>query len=246
VGVSDIRIFKQCPRRFEYRRRYHMPVRTSLQSWFGTLIHTVLQNLAMRRLAGEGADEDLGASVWNQAWKLARAPRGGHAELRDLGEKQLRRYLATPAWRDASVAAVEENFSLALDHADVHGRWDRLDDDGRGTVTVVDYKTGAPPAEEQARRDIQVRAYAVAVSRRERSDAVAVELHHLQTAEVTRIGFTREQLDTSYRYLSVSTRDLAKAWQDGDFPPHPSTWNCPRCEYRTVCDEGRRVEEEGG
>jgi len=245
-GVSDIRVFKQCPRRFEYRRRYHMPVRGSLQSWFGTLIHTVLQNVAMRRLAGETDDEDSVATTWNEAWQAARGPRGGNAELRDLGEKQLRRYVATPAWRNASIAAVEETFSLALDHADVRGRWDRLDDDGRGTVTVVDYKTGAPPAEEQLRRDIQVRAYAVAVSRRERSDDVAVELHHLQTAEVTRLAFTREQLDTSYRYLSVTARDLARAWQDGDFPPHPSAWNCPRCEYRTVCDEGRRVEDEGG
>jgi CRISPR/Cas system-associated exonuclease Cas4 (RecB family) len=83
----------------------------------------------------------------------------------------------------------------------------------------------------------------VAVSRRERSDDVAVELHHLQTAEVTRVSFTREQLDTSYRYLSVTARDMAAAWRDGDFPPHPSAWNCPRCEYRTVCDEGRGVEE---
>jgi DNA helicase-2/ATP-dependent DNA helicase PcrA len=242
-GVSDIRVFKQCPRRFEYRRRYHMPVRDSLQSWFGTLIHTVLQNAAMRRLAGERSDEDSVAAIWNEAWGVARGPKGGNPELRSLGEQQLRRYVATPAWRDASIAAVEETFSLALDHADVHGRWDRLDDDVSGAVTVVDYKTGAPPAEEQLRRDIQVRAYAVAVSRRQRSDDVAVELHHLQTAEVTRVDFTREQLDTSYRYLSVIARDMATAWRDGDFPPHPSAWNCPRCEFRTVCDEGRSTED---
>jgi DNA helicase-2/ATP-dependent DNA helicase PcrA len=244
-GVSDIRVFKQCPRRFEYRRRYHMPVRASLQSWFGTLVHTVLQNVAMRRVAGESADEDSMAAIWNDAWTVTHGPKGGNAELRELGEKQLRRYAATAAWRDASISAVEENFSLALDHADVRGRWDRLDDDGKGTLTVVDYKTGAPPAEEQLRRDIQVRAYAVALSRRERSDAVAVELHHLQTAEVTRVEFNREQLDTSYRYLSVTARDLATAWREGDFPPHPSAWNCPRCEYRTVCDEGRRIEDGG-
>jgi CRISPR/Cas system-associated exonuclease Cas4 (RecB family) len=83
----------------------------------------------------------------------------------------------------------------------------------------------------------------VALSRRDRTDDVAVELHHLQTAEVTRIAFTRDQLDTSYRYLSVTARDMATAWRDGAFPPHPSTWQCPRCEYRTVCDEGRGVED---
>ncbi len=243
IGVSDIRVFKQCPRRFEYRHRYRMPVRDSLQSWYGTLMHTVLQNAAMRRIAGEAVDADIVASIWNEAWTASRGPKGSNPALRGLGEQQLRRYVAGGAWRDASVAAVEENFSLALDHADVHGRWDRLDSNGSGAVTVVDYKTGPPRDEERLRRDIQVRAYAVAVSRRERSDNVAVELHHLQTAEVTRVEFTRDQLDTSYRFLSVTARDIAAAWRDGDFPPHPSAWNCTRCEYRTVCDEGRSAEQ---
>src|SRR6202035_2727358 len=78
LGVSDIRVFKQCPRRFEYRKRYHMPVRDSLQTWFGTLIHTVLQNAAMRRLAGETSDADSVAAIWNEAWDVARGPKGGN------------------------------------------------------------------------------------------------------------------------------------------------------------------------
>jgi DNA helicase-2/ATP-dependent DNA helicase PcrA len=243
LGVSDIRVFKQCPRRFEYRRRYHMPVRESLQSWYGTLIHAVLQNAAMRRNAGEAVTEDTVAAIWNEAWAASRGPKGSNPELRELGEQQLRRYARTDAWRAGGVTAVEQTFSLALDHADVHGRWDRLDSSADGAVTVVDYKTGPPRDEERLRKDIQVRAYAVALSRRDRTDEVAVELHHLQTAEVTRIAFTRDQLDTSYRYLSVTARDMATAWRSGVFPPHPSTWQCPRCEYRTVCDEGRGVED---
>jgi DNA helicase-2/ATP-dependent DNA helicase PcrA len=242
VGVSDIRVFKQCPRRFEYRRRYHMPVRETVHSWYGTLIHTVLQNAAMRRLAGEAVDGDAVCAIWNDAWAASRGPKGSHPELRGLGEQQLRRYVDGTAWRDAPITAVEETFSLALDHADVHGRWDRIDGGGDVAICVVDYKTGPPRDEERLRRDIQVRAYAVAASRRDHTDDVAVELHHLQTAEVTRIQFTRDQLDTSYRYLSVTARDLATAWRDGDFPPHPSTWSCPRCEYRTVCDEGRGID----
>jgi RecB family exonuclease len=219
-----------------------MPARDSVQGWYGTLIHTVLQNAAMRRLAGETVDEDSVALAWNEAWNVTRGPKGSHPELRELGEQQLRHYLASSAWCDAPITAVEETFSLALDHADVHGRWDRLDGGDGVALTVVDYKTGPPRDEERLRRDIQVRAYAVAASRRERSDDVAVELHHLQTAEVTRVAFTREQLDTSYRFLSATARDLATAWRDGVFVAHPSAWNCPRCEYRTVCDEGRGIE----
>ena len=242
VAVSDLRVFKQCPRRFEYRRRYSMPVRESLQGWYGTLIHGVLQNLAMRRLAGEAVDGEAAAASWAGAWSQSRGPKGTNPELRQLGEEQLRRYIASPGWREAPISAVEESFTLALAHAGVGGRWDRLDDPGSAPATVVDYKTGPPRDEEHLRRDLQVRAYAVAASQRGHCDEVAVELHHLQTAEVARVVFTREQLDTSHRYLSVTARDLAEAWRDGDFPAHPSAWSCPRCEYRTVCDEGRATE----
>ncbi len=103
LGVSDIRVFKQCPRRFEYRRRYHMPVRESLQSWYGTLIHAVLQNAAMRRHAGEAVTEDTVAAIWNDAWAASRGPKGSNPELRELGEQQLRRYARTDAWRAAEV-----------------------------------------------------------------------------------------------------------------------------------------------
>ena len=48
---------------------------------------------------------------------------------------------------------------------------------------VVDYKTGPPRNEEDLHRDLQVRAYAVALARERRSDEVTVELHWLQTAE---------------------------------------------------------------
>ena len=239
VGVSDIRVFKECPRRFEYRRRYRMPAPVSVRGWYGTLIHGVMQNAAMRRIAGAEVGPDDIAAIWDEAWQAATGFKAAHPELRVLGERQLRRYAAEPAWREARIAAVEESFTLALDRADVRGRWDRLDvrDDGR--ATVVDYKTGAPGDRERLRTNLQVRAYAVAAARRDRVEAVDVELHHLQTAEVTKVGFTREQLLTADRHLNASAGDLATAWSGGDFPPRPSAWICPRCEFRTVCDEGR-------
>ena len=241
VSVSDLGAFRQCARKFEYRRRYHMPSRDTVNSWYGTLVHRTLQNAAMRRAAGEVVDADSAAAVWRELWEMSRGPKGTHASLREVGEQQVRAYIESGAWRDASISAVEETFTLALDRADVAGRWDRLDG-VEGTV-VVDYKTGVTRDEASARRDLQVRAYSVAASRRARSDDVSVELHFVATGEVTRVAFTREELDRSWKFLNATASDLARSWEAGAFPPDPSTWNCPRCEYRTVCDEGRAVED---
>jgi DNA helicase-2/ATP-dependent DNA helicase PcrA len=243
-SVSDLRDFKACPRRFEYRHRYHMPVRQDVRSWYGSLIHGVLEHAGTKRQAGEEVSADVLAQMWNAAWEATPGPKGAHPDLRGYGEEQLRRYAATPAWLDACITDVERRFTLSLDTtAELTGRFDRLDHGS--PPTVVDYKTGPPRDEDGLRRDLQVRAYAVAMARRAETDDVAVELHHLQTGEATRLVFGPRDLQRFTNHLSVSTAELARAWREGDFPPRPSAWQCRRCDYRTVCDEGREAAARG-
>ena len=245
LGVSDLRVFKECPRRFEYRAIWKLPVRDTMQSWYGTLIHEVLRTAAVQRNGGLDVDADAVARLWHEAWEASRGPKGAHPELRPLGEEQLRRYVDSPAWRDATIESVEDRVVVAVNGADIVGRFDRVDGDG-GTPTVVDYKTSRPRTAESLKRDLQVRAYAVAMSQRARSNDVAVELHYLQTGEVARVEFDREFLDRSHRQLSATTDELVRAWAAGAFPPQPSPWRCPRCEYRTVCAEGREATAQAG
>ncbi len=237
VSVSDLRAYKDCPRRFEYRRRYRLPVRDTVQSWYGTMMHGVLQAAAMQRASGADVDGNAVAVLWQQAWDQSRGPKGLHAELRSLGEEQLRRYVEAEAWRRATIERVEDRFVMQLPSGDVSGRFDRLDasDDG---PTVVDYKTGRPKTVDSAKRDLQVRAYAVASAKRDGRNEASVELHYLQTAEVTRVTLDRKALASAEYQLTASAQELSDAWRDGWFPPRPSSWQCPRCEFRTVCDEG--------
>jgi DNA helicase-2/ATP-dependent DNA helicase PcrA len=246
-SVVDLRDFKMCPRRFEYRRRYHMPVRESVHRWYGTLMHGVLQQAGTMRQSGESVDGDAMATLWLRAWDATPGPKGAHGELRGYGEEQLRGYAQTPGWLGASITAVEQPFTLSLDTAaELAGRFDRLDEGGLGDVpTVIDYKTGPPREEAALRSDLQVRAYAVALARRREVEEVAVELHHLQTGEATRMVFGAKDLHRFTNHLSVSTAELARAWRDGEFPPRPSAWQCRRCDFRAVCDEGREAAAHG-
>jgi DNA helicase-2/ATP-dependent DNA helicase PcrA len=238
LSVSDLRTFKACPRRFEYRTIWRVPVRSTVQSWYGTLMHEVLRSAAQQRGAGVAVDGAAVAKLWNEAWELSEGPKGHAAELRALGEEQLRRYVASRAWLDASIESVEDRVVIPTTDAEIVGRFDRVDRNG-GASTVVDYKTSRPKTAESLRGDLQVRAYAVAMSQRAKSDEVAVELHYLQTGEVARVDFDRKFLDRAFRQLSVTAGEVVGAWRSADFPPQPSSWQCPLCEFRTVCSEGR-------
>ena len=243
IAVSDLGVFRSCPRRYNYLRRWHLPVRPDARSWYGTMIHEVLRSAATRRIAGEAVSGDVVASMWHAAWDQSRGPKGRHAELRAHGEEQLRRYLESPGWIDTTIDQVEEPVTISLDHADAAGRFDRVDRRLDGIPTVVDYKTGRPKEEAALRMDLQLRAYAVGLAQREQTDAVAVEFHYLQGA-VTRVVADKGFLRKAHGHLSATARELALASSTGSFPPKPSRWQCQRCDFRTVCDEGRAAARE--
>jgi DNA helicase-2/ATP-dependent DNA helicase PcrA len=242
ASVSDLAAFRECPRRYAYRSLYQLPVPQSPQQWYGTLMHSVLQALAAQRQSGVDPDPDGAARLWNDAWASARGPKGARPELRSLGESQLRRYVASPGWLLARIASVEQSFVLSVGAGDLTGRFDRIDEGGEdGGRVVVDYKTGPPRGEEELQRDLQVRAYAVAMARERHSDTATVELHWLQTAETTRLTFDNRSLQRFFVHVDRSIADLAAAHQEGAFPPKPSSYRCRRCEFRTICDEGRDI-----
>jgi len=240
ASVSDLAAFRDCPRRYSYRAVYRLPVPESPGRWFGVMMHGALQALAGRRHDGANPGPDDAARIWAERWELARGPKGSHADLRELGEAQLRRYVASPGWLDRVPLEVERSWILAVGVGEVTGRFDRVDraaDDG-GRV-VVDYKTGPPRAEQALQRDLQVRAYAVALARQLRRDDVTVELHWLQTAEVSTLQFDRGALGRHLVQVESVARELADAHLRHDFPAKPAGWRCRGCEFRTVCDEGR-------
>jgi len=236
VGVRDLRDFRDCPRRYEYKRRYHMPARPSVQQWYGTMAHAVLERAGRRRIAGEAVGSRDIVDMWHEAWEAARGFKGAHPELREHGATTLRRYAETPAWQSARIDAAEAPFALPVDAGCVTGRFDRIDGRDDGVPTVVDYKTG-PSRGDGISRDLQVRAYAVALAQRERTNSVAVELHHLQTAEVSRTEFDAAALRRSWGSVSATAAELLRAWEENVFPANPATWRCRHCDYRTVCDE---------
>jgi len=238
IAVSDLGVFRSCPRRYNYQRRWHLPVRTDTRTWYGTMIHEVLRSAATQRMAGEVVSPDSVAAMWHTAWEQSHGPKGRHADLRAHGDEQLRRYVESPGWTDTIINGVEEPITISLDHADVAGRFDRVDTRFDGVPTVIDYKTGRPKDADALRSDLQLRAYAVGLAQREQAQEVAIEFHYLQGA-VTRVTADKAFLRKAHGHLSATARELALASSTGSFPPKPSRWQCQRCDFRTVCDEGR-------
>jgi RecB family exonuclease len=143
---------------------------------------------------------------------------------------------------------VERTVATRTDLIAFSGRIDRLDD--RGSLVVVDYKTGRHLLTvDDARASMPLALYALAAQRVMRRPCYRVELHHLPSGRVLAWEHTAEslarQLDRAQDIAAECASADERYREPGDggrgdetFPPRSGTW-CGWCDYRAQCPEGR-------
>jgi RecB family exonuclease len=140
----------------------------------------------------------------------------------------------------------------------IRGRVDRIDErvdeDGRRMLVVVDYKTSRRPSTEvDARSSLQLAMYSAAVERTLRAPCPRVELHHVPTGTVAawdyRPGQRERQLERADA-VALEIQEAEEAWRGaGGVDAHaatseelfpPSTGNgCSWCDVRSSCPQGQ-------
>jgi DNA helicase-2/ATP-dependent DNA helicase PcrA len=239
LSYSLIQSWRDCPRRFEYRRLWKMVPVFSPDGWYGDRLHGVLRDAMRLRMAGRDVDEELIAELWSAEWRAARGPRGRLQHLFDEGRDRLVGYLQSDLWAQARPHWVEHGFTIPVDPAEgwwLTGRVDRLDLDSDGTPEVVDYKTGRPGGADLA-RNLQLKVYAIVAARHFGVEEVRCHIHWLQTETAASITWNRRQLDGFLFGIHKDFGEIKAAHSLGAFPARPSAYNCGRCPYRVICPE---------
>jgi putative RecB family exonuclease len=239
-SVHDLKAFRDCPRQYQYRAVWRMPVHQTPAQWFGSLLHGVLEGAGRLRLEGEEVGGTQLAAWFEEAWlKAPRAYlRGDRPDLRSLGAELLTRYGDSELWTRARLSAVEEPFTLR--RSQVRGRIDRIDE-GPEVPIIVDYKAGTAPADAgRLSGDLQVRSYALRGAEMAGREEAVVELHYLQDLRAVRVHFDAGMLRTAGGHVGATADDIRRAHAAGDFPMKPGDWVCGACPYSTVCTKGKR------
>jgi DNA helicase-2/ATP-dependent DNA helicase PcrA len=239
LSYSLIQSWRDCPRRFEYRRIWRMVPVFSPDSWYGDRLHGVLRDAMRLRMAGRQVDETLLAELWAAEWRAAGGPRGRLGHLFAEGIDRLVDYLRSPLWAQARPHWVEHGFTVPVEPVQgwgLTGRLDRLDLGADGTPEVVDYKTGRPGSTDLA-RNLQLKVYAIVAARHFGVDEVRCHIHWLQTATAATITWNRRQLDGFLFGIQKDFAEIEAAHALGAFPARPTAYQCGRCPYRVICPE---------
>jgi ATP-dependent DNA helicase UvrD/PcrA len=232
LSASAIEMYETCPLKFKIHKDWNIPGDISAALQFGSAMHLALGNYFEAIRVGRPRTPEQLLEVFEQA--LAELPFDDQHQ-RELylkqGREQLTAFCESCAGTPVpQVLSTEKTFQFSVQGLLVKGRIDRLDRIAGQRVAIVDYKTGTPKTDMDARRSLQLSIYALAA--RELWGYVPERLvfYNLETAdEVSSSRDERELRSAQERIAEVAARMGA-----GQFDPTPG-FHCRSCQFRVMC-----------
>jgi len=245
-SFSRITTFEQCARRYRYR--YLDGVREAfrgVEAFMGQQVHAAIEWMFQQREAGVRPSAAEAVSFYCAAWdrQLAqdasrvRVIRADTAleEYRRKGAELVARFRSDSFESDElQTLGLENHFDVILSgRHGFQGYIDRLAREDRGTLHIIDYKTGrrAPSAFEGKEAD-QLRAYALALFLDGHDQPIELVLEFLQAGRTLRERVRPEQ---SGRIEKDLTERIDAILDSSVYPPNPGAL-CDWCGYNDLCE----------
>jgi superfamily I DNA/RNA helicase/RecB family exonuclease len=245
TSYSRLSTMDNCALQYLYQVEMGLDPEQSHQMWVGSLIHGIIDRTQRGELP---RDIDELYAALEREWRPEIFPNRAVEHRRLLDAR-----LMLSRWFKYEAADPERSevwFEFPLDGAVIRGRIDAVFRTNSGDLRVVDYKTSRYPiTEEQARTDLQLAAYYLALRRTPELAALGkprfLQLDYLGKPHA-RDGFvsrrvTPSQIDGYEEWAQATIRGLVDSIREERFAPSPEA-DCTFCSFRTICPrwaEGR-------
>ncbi|HTA58767.1 MAG TPA: PD-(D/E)XK nuclease family protein, partial [Candidatus Baltobacteraceae bacterium] len=125
----------------------------------------------------------------------------------------------------------EKGFELPLENNVIlTGRMDQVNSLGRKDVEIVDYKTGKPKKDADARKDLQLSIYALAAKEIFEWNPTRLVFHYLQNNQRQETTRDAKQIAEAEATVQETAADI----RAGSFPAKPGFF-CRSCAYKPIC-----------
>ena len=241
LSYHQVNDYLECPARYRYAHLLRIPTPVSHQLVYGRAIHAAVQAYHRRQLAGrEMSLEELHAELeaaWESVGFLTRA----HEEARLAAARAaLERFWQAQQRDPARPSAVEQEFTVAFGPDRLRGRYDRVDIDADGRVSITDYKTSdvrdPATANRRARDSLQLAVYALAWEAQHGSLPESLDLHFVDSG----LTGTSEPSEKRLAKASAQIGEAADGIRAGRFTATPSAIKCAYCPFREICPDATR------
>ncbi len=258
LSTSAIESYIACPQKHLFSNRWGIRGGPAASMTFGRAMHAAIQEFlgAVKKGRPLPPFEEV-ETIFRREWSSAGFEDDYQEEcyLRD-GIEQLRAFHQSCLAGLPEILDQEKVFTLELsNNVQVTGRIDQLNvlpstdqplDESvpihRRDVEIIDYKTGRPKSEENARKDLQLGIYALAAKEALGLNPVRLVYHNLQGNNQVVSARDEKQLAQVINTIQETAANI----RADRFPARPG-FQCRNCEYWMLCpaqEAGRGTLEE--
>jgi DNA helicase-2/ATP-dependent DNA helicase PcrA len=208
---------------------------------YGRALHAAVQAYHRRQMANRPMSLDELHAAFDESWESVGFLTRQHEEARRAaGHDALRRFWHEQQADPARPAAVEQDFTVALGRDRIRGRYDRVDVDPDGRVTITDYKSSdvrdPATANRRSRESLQLSLYALAWEAQHGRLPDELSLHFLESGLVGRSEPTEKRLEKTLALVGSAAEGI----RAGQFDATPSALRCGYCPFREICPDAQR------
>jgi DNA helicase-2/ATP-dependent DNA helicase PcrA len=232
LSASAVSGYRSCPQQFLFSRSWSLKEGPKAALSFGSVMHTTIKRFVDQLRKGVKLPFEEVARVFETEWTSA----GFEDDYQEKaykqdGLEQLRAFHAATLATPPEVLEQEKAFELPLENnVTIIGRMDQVNSLGRKDVEIIDYKTGKPKKEVEAKKDLQLSLYALAAKEIFEWNPVRLVFHYLQDNQIQVTTRDAKQLDEAERIVQEAAADI-RARQ---FPAKPG-FICRSCAYKPIC-----------
>jgi DNA helicase II / ATP-dependent DNA helicase PcrA len=232
LSPSAVSGYRSCPQQFLFSRRWSLKEGPKAVLSFGSVMHTTIKRFVDQLRKGVKLPFEEVARIFETEWTSA----GFEDDYQESGYKkdgleQLRAFHASTLENPPQILEQEKSFELPLENnITIIGRMDQVNSLGRKDVEIIDYKTGKPKKDADAKKDLQLSLYALAAKEIFEWNPVRLVFHYLQNNQIQVTTRDAKQLDEAQKIVQEAAADI----RAGEFPPNPG-FVCRTCAYRPIC-----------
>jgi DNA helicase-2/ATP-dependent DNA helicase PcrA len=232
LSASAVDNYRKCPQQYLFGYLWSLKEGPRATLSFGSVMHTTIKRFVEQLRRGVKLPFEEVARIFETEWTSAGFEDDyQEGEYKKDGVEQLRAFHAAVLAARPEIREQEKAFDLPLENnVTIIGRIDQINSLGRNDVEIVDYKTGRPRKDADARKDLQLSIYALAAKEILELNPVRLVFHYLQNGQIQVTTRDAKQLDDAQKIVQEAAADI----RAGEFSPKPG-FACRSCAYKPIC-----------
>jgi DNA helicase-2/ATP-dependent DNA helicase PcrA len=245
LSYSQIHVFEDCPKKYEYAYVLRVPQKPSSAMSFGSTVHNTLKSFyeeLKRSKEGLGIikppDENLLLELYEKNWVGFGYDSSVHEKTRkEAGIEIMKEYYKNLYSEEENPYMLEESFSVHMGDTVFSGKIDRMDlvrvgESGIPEVEIIDYKTGKVKNASVIKNDLQLPLYAIFAEEKLGVKVVGAKYVFVEHGEIIEVDVSQKRREKSRDLIPGIVESISKR----EFLATPG-WLCKFCDYNSVCKD---------